>query len=743
MRCPSSPLSALSALSLIATSAVADLAEVGEVWTGVGQTICGTDLALPCPDGACAPGHVLYKTTGLCSACGIDGAFCCPSEIDVQSNGTDASNAAEIDFVCITGAQCTIGIDPLATLDPLAPYGLARVCAKADVVDQTGSGGVPPTARAVDKRTGLAQWRSSRSPRLRAASQWKYQLDTMLGLSFAFYEIQRAGRLPPNTRLPWRGDSLKTASGTGSLDGEFQGGYFDAGDFNKFMLPMAYSTARLSWTVQRFPKVLKRTWFDGSRNYWWAGQAAKWGADFMYKAVVSPDRMLLHIGDIRADHGYIGRSEEYPQINRNIQFCSTGQCSDVAGEVAATLAHSAAAFRNRDILSKKYWERAKWAYRQTGVSDMKFGNSNDVFSDLAIYYASSGVVSHVFFAAASMYDACSALSYCGGSEAEGYMRDALTLATTKEDGGGQKWFWEVPSWDNAWWDAAVIMASRGHEGPQIYGQPAFKGYLGTFADKWINGKDPVQVSPAGQRWVSAWGSNRYSLAGASVLLLWADLPDEMRSGPVTRQQARCAAVKQIHVVAGDNPRGSYVVGYGANFPKRNHHRNSACSPAEQRRLGGTCSRLFFDVANPRGDCPVFEDQKKGICYKSANRDNAFQTEGALVGGPKTASDAGPEDKVPYSYEGFSDWRTDWVGSEQTLDYNVGYTMALAAAMALPGSFWSGNCGEIDLQMDRKAGLSRRVQSDKDAPLYRWADFEEYGWTRTLPQDWYWRVPELV
>ena len=44
----------------------------------------------------------------------------------------------------------------------------------------------------------------------------------MLGQSFFFYEIQRSGRLPPDTRVPWRGDSLKNASG-GSLDGIYEG----------------------------------------------------------------------------------------------------------------------------------------------------------------------------------------------------------------------------------------------------------------------------------------------------------------------------------------------------------------------------------------------------------------------------------------------------------------------------------------------------------------------------------------
>jgi hypothetical protein len=88
----------------------------------------------------------------------------------------------------------------------------------------------------------------------------------VLGMNYFFYEIQRAGSLPANTCAPWRGDTLKK-SGGGSLDGKYEGGYFDAGDHNKFMLPQAYAIARLSWTVHKHAASLKKTYFD-VRSTW-------------------------------------------------------------------------------------------------------------------------------------------------------------------------------------------------------------------------------------------------------------------------------------------------------------------------------------------------------------------------------------------------------------------------------------------------------------------------------------------
>ena len=90
-----------------------------------------------------------------------------------------------------------------------------------------------------------------------------------------------------------------------------------------------------------------------------------------------------------------------------------------------------------------------------------------------------------------MYTACKALK-CG-DEAK-YLADAMKLGNTKEPDGGQKWFWEVPGWDNAWWDGAVLMLLQGEAGPPIYDKPAFSTFLGIFVDKWVNGKAPVECA---------------------------------------------------------------------------------------------------------------------------------------------------------------------------------------------------------------------------------------------------------
>lgn len=597
------------------------------------------------------------------------------------------------------------------------------------------------TARRVHKESGLMQWLDSPAADLDAARHWPYRLDAMFGMSMFFYEQQRLGPLPPDTRPPWRADSLKRDGG-GFLDEPYVNGYADAGDFLKFQLPTTYSLARLGWLTHRFASTLESTHFDGEPNLVWARQAVKWGADFM-SLCVEEDRVLLHLGDIKQDHAYIGRAEDYPQIDRTQVWCESGQCSDVTGEMAATLAHAAVVFKDSPELSALYWDKAKQAFAQTNAQTegAVFGNSIDAYPELAVYYTSSGVVSHVLFGAVSMYTACKALE-CGD---EAVYLDVVTRLGNQEEAESAKWFWPVPGWDNAWFDAAVLMASQGVAGPDVYDKPAFTSLLSEFVAAWVSGTDPVTISPNGQRFTTAWASLRFSLNGAATLLLWADLPQDMQLGDFSVQEARCAGVRQVLYAAGMNDRGSYMAGFGENPPQRNHHRSSVCAPWEQRESDAfTCEPYFVDVINPRGECVTYEDSSKGICFTAANRPNKFQTAGALIGGPKTPDDAGDQDRMPYSEEGWNDWRTDWVGSEQTLDYNAGLSVALAAAMSLPPEFWQEGCtGVDDFSSILGAGKAHEPYSGPrwgDDEVYTFADFEEYGWTRTLDADWFTSLP---
>ena len=74
-----------------------------------------------------------------------------------------------------------------------------------------------------------------------------YDLNELIHKSILFYEAQRAGKLPSNNRIPWRGDSvLRDGCDVGA---DLSGGWFDAGDHVKFTFPAAYTTTMLAWSV--------------------------------------------------------------------------------------------------------------------------------------------------------------------------------------------------------------------------------------------------------------------------------------------------------------------------------------------------------------------------------------------------------------------------------------------------------------------------------------------------------------
>jgi hypothetical protein len=48
--------------------------------------------------------------------------------------------------------------------------------------------------------------------------------------------------------------------------------------------------------------------------------------------------------------------------------------------------------------------------------------------------------------------------------------------------------------------------------------------------------------------------------------------------------------------------------------------------------------------------------------------------------------------------------------------------------------------ETDLGLNSKAGLDRTAVTYKDGDSWTFADFEPYGWARTLPDDWFDQLP---
>ncbi|PRQ60955.1 putative cellulase [Rosa chinensis] len=120
--------------------------------------------------------------------------------------------------------------------------------------------------------------------------------------SLLYYEAQRSGKLPPEQRVQWRGDSaLKDGNDTGvNLDG----GYYDSGDNVKFGFPMAFTITMLSWTIEFASKLETKNELSNALD------AIKWGTDYLIKAHAQPNVLYGEVGDGGSDHACWQRPED-------------------------------------------------------------------------------------------------------------------------------------------------------------------------------------------------------------------------------------------------------------------------------------------------------------------------------------------------------------------------------------------------------------------------------------------------
>jgi hypothetical protein len=204
-----------------------------------------------------------------------------------------------------------------------------------------------------------------------------------------------------------------------------------------------------------------------------------------------------------------------------------------------------------------------------------------------------------------------------------YLEKAEAIYGERFAGSALRW---THNWDDKLYGSVVLLA-------QITGKSRYR----TDAERWLGFWDGggIRTTPGGLAWLDTWGSLRYAATTAFLAGVYADKVQDP-SGRYAR-----LAQRQIDYILGDNPaRRSYVVGFGQNPPKNPHHR-------------GAHGSWSNNINNP----PV----NRNVLY------------GALVGGPSSASDSA-----------YVDDRTDYIANEVALDYNAGFTGALARLAARHG-----------------------------------------------------------
>ncbi len=165
-----------------------------------------------------------------------------------------------------------------------------------------------------------------------------YNYAEVLHKSILFYEAQRSGALPPSNRIPWRYDSTLTDAGNNGED--LTGGWFDAGDYVKFGLPMASSATVLAWGLIEY-----RDAYEASGELDYMLDCIRWATDYFLKCHTGPYEFYGQVGNGQEDHGYWGRPEDMTLTRPAYKLTANNPGSEVVGETAAALAAASIAFR--------------------------------------------------------------------------------------------------------------------------------------------------------------------------------------------------------------------------------------------------------------------------------------------------------------------------------------------------------------------------------------------------------------
>ncbi|WP_229263594.1 glycoside hydrolase family 9 protein [Cohnella cholangitidis] len=447
-----------------------------------------------------------------------------------------------------------------------------------------------------------------------------YNYAEVLQKSMYFYEAQRAGDLPANNRVQWRGDSALSDGSNVGLD--LTGGWYDAGDHVKFGLPMAYSATMLAWSAYEYGDAYAQT---GQTDELLGN--IKWVTDYLIKAHPQPNVLYGQVGNGGADHAYWGPPETMTMSRPAYKIDASCPGSDLAGETAAAMAASSILFNaSNPAYAATLLTHAEQLF---DFADTYRGKYSDCIADAQGYYNSfSGYYDELAWAGVWLYLATNDSAYLTYAE-------NMTQNFKKENYGNSP-YWEYKwglAWDDKHYAVQLLLA-------KLTNNSAYKMNVERSLDYWTTGtadNERIAYTPGGLAWLDQWGSLRYASNMSFLAFVYSDWLEA--SNPAKAQTYRNFGISQINYALGDNPGNrSYVVGFGNNPPINPHHRSAHGS-------------IVGSIQNPTDN--------RNVLY------------GALVGGPG-------------SNDSYSDDRSNYFNNEVATDYNAGFTGAVAKMFLMFG-----------------------------------------------------------
>ncbi|KAL6605854.1 hypothetical protein ACP70R_041507 [Stipagrostis hirtigluma subsp. patula] len=430
----------------------------------------------------------------------------------------------------------------------------------------------------------------------------RHDYEDALRKSLLYFEAQRSGRLPHGQRVAWRHHSGLTDGLEQGVD--LVGGYYDAGDHVKFGLPMAFTVTMLSWSLLEYGADVAAA---GELAH--ALEAIKWGTDYFIKAHTSPDELWAEVGDGDTDHYCWQRPEDMTTSRQAYKVDRDRPGSDVAGETAAAMAAASMVFREHNPhYAHLLLHHAQQLFE---FADKYRGKYDSSIAEVKSYYASvSGYHDELLWAALWLHRAT------GRGEYLDYVVD------NADEFGGTGWAITEFSWDVKYAGVQILAARlllAGEHAPrhratlERYRAKAEHYVCACLGRNAAGGADAnVERSPGGMLYVRQWNNMQYVTSAAFLLSAYSGYLAGAGDAAVTCAGGGAASAgevfalarSQVEYVLGSNPRGmSYLVGYGARYPARVHHRAASIVPYKDSKEFIGCAQGFDDWFGRRSANP--------------------------------------------------------------------------------------------------------------------------------------------
>ncbi|GAV80090.1 Glyco_hydro_9 domain-containing protein [Cephalotus follicularis] len=412
--------------------------------------------------------------------------------------------------------------------------------------------------------------------------------------SIIFLEAQRSGKLPPNNRLSWRGDSALDDGKLANVD--LVGGYYDAGDNVKYGLPMAFTVTTLSWAA-----IFYKSELQAAGELENVHAAIRWGTDYFLKASSRRNRLYVQVGDPVQDHQCWMRPENMNTPRTVLQIDENEAGTEIAAETSAAMAASSIVFRPFDrVYARRLLNKAKllftFAKSHKGTYD----------GECPFYCSYSGYNDELLWAATWLFLATKKPMYLK------YIQEEAISATVAEF-----------SWDLKYAGAQVLLSKLFFEG-----QTSLATYKNQ-ADSFICSVLPespyhqVYITPGGMINLRDGANSQYVTGAALLFSVYADLlAQHNQKVSCGNQQFDSShlmdfARKQMDYILGQNPQGrSYMVGFGTNPPTQAHHRGASVPKLADNEVV-SCGMSF-------------------VYWYKKDAPNPNELTGAIVGGPDRA-----------------------------------------------------------------------------------------------------------